>query len=100
MDLPELRYSYVDGRKASEFIIHDGMECRYVLHPNGFGAWYTRSGLALTEGFSTSHGKEEIGQSGQSDGRVQAGDTSKRQARTRQGSKGGKPQAGDSHCAI
>ena len=100
MDLPELRYSYVDGRKASEFIIHDGMECRYVLHPNGFGAWYTRGGLALTQGFSTSHGKEEDRQGSQGDGRVQAGDTPERQAGTRQGSKGKKPQAGDSHCAI
>ena len=99
MDLPELRYSYVDGRKASEFIIRDGIECRYVEHPDGFGAWYTRDGLALTQGCSIGNGEKE-GQGSEGDGRVQAGDTPKRKARTRQGSKGKKPQASDSHCAI
>jgi hypothetical protein len=59
MDLPNLKYTYADGRKASEFIVHDGVECRYVEQPDGSGAWYTRSGLALTQGCSIGDGEEE-----------------------------------------
>lgn len=100
MDLPEMRYTYADGRKASEFIIRDGIECRYVQSPNGVGGWYTRKGLALTQNCSISNGQEEDGQGGQGDGRVQAGNTTHRQARTRKGANRQEPEAGDSHCTI
>lgn len=99
MDLPELKYHYADGRKASEFMLRDGIDCRYVEHPGGYGAWYTRAGLALTQCCTISNGKEE-GQGGEGDGRVQAGDTAHRQARPRKGSNRQEPEAGDSHCTI
>ena len=99
MDLPNLKYTYADGRKASEFIVRDGVECRYVEQPDGSGAWYTRAGLALTQGCSIGDGEEE-GQGREGDGRVQAGNTTHRQARTRQGRQGDKPEAGHSHCSI
>ena len=99
MDLPNLRYSYADGRKASEFIWRDGIECRYVEHPDGFGAWYTRAGLALTQGCSIGDGEKE-GQGGEGNERVQAGNTTHRQARTGKGSNRQKPEAGDRHCSL
>jgi hypothetical protein len=100
MDLPELRYTYVDGRKASEFIIHDGIECRYVQSPSGVGGWYTRKGLALTQNCPIDNGQKEDGQGGQSDGGVQAGNAAYRQARTRKGTDRQEPEAGDRHCTI
>lgn len=74
MDLPNLKYTYADGRKASEFIVRDGVECRYVEQPDGSGAWYTRAGLALTQGCSIGDGEEE-GQGREGDGRVQTKNT-------------------------
>jgi hypothetical protein len=101
MDLPELRYSYADGRKASEFIIRDGIECRYVQSADGNGGWYTRKGLALTQNCSINNGQEkEGGQGRQGDERVQAGNAAHRQARARKGASGQEPQASDSHCSI
>jgi len=44
---PELKYTYVDGRKASEFMLHDGIEARYVVHPDGQGGWYDRAGVMV-----------------------------------------------------
>ena len=99
MDLPSLKYKYVDGRKASEFIIRDGIECRYVEHPDGFGAWFTRDGLALTQGCSIGNGEKE-GQGSEGDGRVQARNASHRQARTGKRSNRQEPEAGNSHCTI
>jgi hypothetical protein len=47
MESPELKYTYVDGRKASEFMLHDGIEARYVVHPDGQGGWYDRTGVMV-----------------------------------------------------
>ena len=44
---PELKYTYVDGRKASEFMLHDGIEARYVVHPDGQSGWYDRAGVMV-----------------------------------------------------
>jgi hypothetical protein len=45
---PELKYTYVDGRKASEFMLHDGIEARYVVHPDGQSGWYDRTGTLIS----------------------------------------------------
>jgi hypothetical protein len=47
MESPELKYTYVDGRKASEFMLHDGIEARYIVHPDGKSGWYDRSGVMV-----------------------------------------------------
>jgi hypothetical protein len=47
MSSPELKYTYVDGRKASEFMLHDGIEARYVVHPDGQSGWYDRTGVMV-----------------------------------------------------
>ena len=103
MDLPSLKYTYADGRKASEFMLRDGIEMRYVQQPDGNGTWHNRAGLALTQLMDASHG-QEANQSGQEsrqgDVGVQSRNTEKRQARSRQGSKGQKPQAGNRNCPI
>jgi len=62
--------------------------------------WATADGSTLLTGIEAWRYGEEEGQDRQGDGRVQARDTAKRQARTRQGSKGKKPQAGNSNCPI
>lgn len=101
MDLPELKYHYADGRRASEFMLRDGIDCRYIEHPGGYGAWYTRAGLALTQGCTISNGpQEEDRQGGEGDGRIQAGNTAHRQDRTGKGSNRQKPEAGDRHCSL
>ena len=48
MDLPNLKYTYTDGRKASDFTVHDGIEARYVQFPDGKGSWYNRQGIAIS----------------------------------------------------
>jgi hypothetical protein len=48
MDLPNLKYTYTDGRKASDFTVHDGVEARYVQFPDGKGSWYNRQGIAIS----------------------------------------------------
>ena len=40
MDQPVLKYTYADGRKASEFELRNGAEVRYVQQPDGTGGWY------------------------------------------------------------
>ena len=90
----DLKYTYANGRKATEFMLHDGIEARYVLHPDGSSGWYDRQGLALVQPSVADDGQENDGspeESGQSDERVQSRNTQKRQTRTRQGSKGQKP---------
>ena len=91
-----LKYSYVDGRRATEFMMRDGIEARYVLHPDGAGMWYSRTGLALPQLCDAVDGQEKEGQGSGCDGRVQAGHIEDR----RQRRKGQKPQASDRDSAI
>lgn len=101
MDLPSLRHFQNIGIYC---ISSDPVE---ALHGEAWvpaiytdKGWATADGSTLLTGIEAwRYGKEER-QDCQGDGRVQARDTAKRQARTRQGSKGKKPQAGNSHCTI
>ena len=98
MDLPSLRHFRNTG------IYSDPVEA--LVGEAWVPAVYTDKGWATADGASLltdiqewRDGKED-GQGGQGDGRVQAGNTQKRQARSRQGSKGQKPQAGNRNCPI
>ena len=98
MDLPSLRHF----RDTS--ISSDPVEA--LVGEAWVPAIYTDKGWATADGLSLltdvqewRNGKEE-GQGVEGNGRVQAGDTPKRQARPRQGSKGQKPQAGNRNCPI
>ena len=101
MDLPSLRHFQNWG------IFHISSDPVEALHGEAWiSAIYTDKGWATADGSTLLTGIEEWrygqedGQGSQGDGRVQAGGTPKRQARTRQGSKGKKPQAGNSNCSI
>lgn len=93
----DLRYSYVDGRKASDFVDHNGTEARLVQYPDGSTAWLDRSGVPLIETLVDDAQKED-GQGGEGNGGVQARHSTYRQAGTRKRSKSQKPEAGDSDC--
>ena len=51
MTSPELKYTYADGRKASEFV--DCMageaviDARLIQHPDGTRGWYDRTGVMI-----------------------------------------------------
>ncbi len=101
MDLPSLRHFRNEG---IYFISSDPVE---ALHGEAWvpaiytdKGWATADGSTLLTGIEEWRDGQEEGQGSQGDGRVQAGDAPKRQARSRQGSKGKKPQAGNSHCSI
>ena len=101
MDLPSLRHFQNAG---IYFISSDPVE---VLHGEAWVSaiytdkgWATADGSTLLTGIEEWRDDQEEGQGSQGDGRVQAGDAPKRQARPRQGSKSKKPQAGNSHCSI
>jgi len=47
MDQLALKYTYADGRKASEFELRDGAEVRYVQQPDGTDGWYDRTGVMV-----------------------------------------------------
>lgn len=94
MDLPSLRHFRSTG------IYSDAVEA--LVGEAWVQAVYTDKGWATADGANLLTGIQEWrnGKGGESDGRVQAGDTPKRQARTRQGAKGQKPQAGNRNCPI
>ena len=101
MDLPSLRHFQNVGIYC---ISSDPVE---ALHGEAWvpaiytdKGWATADGSTLLTGIEAWRYGEEDGQGSQGDGRVQARDTAKRQTRTRQGSKGKKPQAGNSNCPI
>lgn len=101
MDLPSLRHFQNVGIYC---ISSDPVE---ALHGEAWvpaiytdKGWATADGSTLLTGIEAWRHGEEKRQDCQGDGRVQARDTAKRQTRTRQGSKGKKPQAGNSNCAI
>lgn len=105
MDLPNLRHFRNEGLFT---VSSDPVEAlageAWVPAIYTDKGWATADGASLLVGIEEwRHGKEadQGGQeSRQGDGRVQARDTAKRQARPRQGTKGQKPQAGNSHCSI
>jgi hypothetical protein len=97
MEQLTLKYTYADGRKASEFepLRIDGqtIDARYVQQPDGTAAWFDRQGLRLnylpaTNGKETNQSREEDRQGNE---RVQSGNAAKRQTGSRQGTKGKKP---------
>lgn len=102
MDLPSLRH-FKDGLIYSDLVevLVGEAWVRAVLcrADNGDQYWATPDMVSLSPVTEWRHGQED-GQGGQGDGRVQARDAQKRQTRSRQGSKGQKPQAGNSNCSI
>ena len=97
MEQLTLKYTYTDGRKASEFvpaqINGQTVEARYVQQPDGTAGWFDRQGLRLNYP-STTDGKEtnESGQEGQQGNEgVQSGHAAQRQARKGQRSGSKKP---------
>ncbi len=89
MDLPSLRHFRNEG---IYFISSDLVE---ALHGEAWvpaiytdKGWATADGSTLLTGIEEWRDGQEEGQGSQGDGRVQAGNTSKRQARSRQGPKG------------
>ena len=88
MSSPELKYTYVDGRKASEFMLHDGIEARYVVHSDGQSGWYDRAGVIVasdaTEAGQVSRG--DLGEHPQGDqsGQVAKAGGSNRVRKSRQ----------------
>lgn len=98
MDLPSLRHFRDTG------IYSDPVEAlvgeAWVPAVYTDKGWATADGLSLLTGIQEWRNGKEEGQGGEGNGRVQAGDTPKRQARTRQGAKGQKPQAGNRNCPI
>jgi len=99
---PDLRYSYIDGRMASDFVPYEIgeaiIDARLVRYQDGTEAWLDRSGLRLAE--QHYNNGQETNQGSQGDEGIQGGHTANRQAGTRQRSKGKKPEASNSHCAI
>ncbi len=51
MASPELKYTYADGRKASEFMDYMAgeavIDARLVQHSDGTRGWYNRSGVMV-----------------------------------------------------
>ena len=97
MEQLTLKYTYADGRKASEFepIQIDGqtVEARYVQQPNGTAGWFDRQGLRLnypstTDGKETNQSREESRQGNEG---VQRRNAAQRQTRKGQRSGGKKP---------
>lgn len=101
MELPSLRH--FDNRGIF-YISSDPVEV--LIGEAWVAAIYTDKGWAAADGASLltgieqwRNGKEER-QGSEGDGRIQARDTAKRQARPRQRTKGQKPEAGNSNCTI
>lgn len=97
MEQLTLKYTYADGRKASEFepLQIDGqtIDARYVQQPDGTAAWFDRQGLRLnyppaTDGKETNQSRKESRQSNEG---VQGGNVAQRQARKGQRSSSKKP---------
>lgn len=97
MENPKIRY-YLDGRVHSDWVevaVGEGVvAARLQKVEDGTIQWVDQSGLPLGQTERTTHAQED-GESrqenGEGDGGVQAGNTAKRQTRSRQGSQGKKP---------
>jgi hypothetical protein len=101
MELPSLRH--FDNRGIF-YISSDPVEAlvgeAWVAAIYTDKGWATADGANLLTGIEEWRDGKEERQGSQGNERVQGGDTAKRQARPRQGTKGQKPKAGDSNCAI
>lgn len=101
MELPSLRH--FDNRGIF-YISSDSVEAlvgeAWVAAIYTDKGWATADGANLLTGIEEWRDGKEERQGSQGNERVQGGDTAKRQARPRQGTKGQKPKAGDSNCAI
>lgn len=99
---PDLRYTYADGRMASEFmpcVIGEAMvDARLMRYSDGSEMWFDRAGLALPQ--LLQHDGEENDQSRQGDEGVQGGNPAHRQTGSRKRSSGKKPQASDRNRAV
>ena len=97
MNSPKIRY-YLDGRVHSDWVEVVVGEAIVVARlqklEDGTIQWVDQSGLALGQTDRITHAQED-GESrhegGKGAGGVQAGNTAKRQTRSRQGSQGKKP---------
>ena len=98
MDLPSLRHFRNTGIYSDPVEALVGEAWVQAVYTDK--GWATADGLSLLTGIQEWRNGKEEGQGGEGDGRVQAGDTPKRQTRTRQGAKGQKPQAGNRNCPI
>jgi hypothetical protein len=92
MESPELKYTYVDGRKASEFMLHDGIEARYVVHPDGQGGWYDRTGVMVASN-ATEAGQVSRSDLGEHPARDQGGEVAKTSSGNRVRKSRKKPEA-------
>ena len=98
MDLPSLRHFRNTGIYSDPVEVLVGEAWVQAVYTDK--GWATADGLSLLTGIQEWRNGKEEEQGGEGDGRVQAGDTPKRQARTRQGAKSQKPQAGNRNCPI
>ena len=102
MDLPSLRH-FQNGLIISdpvEALVGEAWVSAVLCQREDDSQYWATSDMAKLPSVIEWRSGEEKGQGSQGDGRVQAGDAPKRQTRSRQGSKGKKPQAGNSNCPI
>ena len=106
MDLPSLRH-FQNGLIISdpvEALVGEAWVSAVLCQREDGSQYWATSDMAKLPSVTEWRSGEETNQGGQEssqgDGRVQAGNASKRQTRSRQGSKGKKPQAGNSNCLI
>jgi len=106
MDLPGLRH-FKDGLIYSdpvEALVGEAwVSAVLCLEPSGDMHWATLDMAKLSPVTEWRYGQENEGSSeegGRGDERVQSRNTQKRQTRSRQGSKGQKPQAGNRHRTV
>lgn len=92
MDQPVLKYTYADGRKASEFELRNGAEVRYVQQPDGTGGWYDRAGVMVSTDATEARQKpkSDLGEHPTGD---QGGDTTEASGSNRPVKSRKKPQA-------
>ena len=98
MDLPSLRHFRDTGISSDPVEALVGEAWVPAIYTDK--GWATADGLSLLTGIQEWRNGKEEGQGGEGNGRVQAGDTPKRQTRPRQGAKSQKPQAGNRNCPI
>lgn len=106
MDLPSLRH-FKDGCIYSDpveaLVGEDWLPAILCRTADGDLHWLTPDMATLSPVTEWRYGQEtkQSGQEGsQGDEGIQGGNTAKRQARPRQGTKGQKPKTGDSNCAV
>ncbi len=92
MEQLNLKYTYVDGRVATDFMLHDGVDARYVKHPDGKSGWYDRAGVMVSTD-ATEAGQKPKGDLGEHPTGDQGGDTTEASGGNRPVKSRKKPQA-------